>query len=140
MTKNYGTLANKIASLAKDVAEETMRDAVIEIHNNISNTSNSASVVDTSVSCDGTWHHSGFSRNNGVFTTISLDNGTIFYVDPMSKFYKGYIVKNDLKHMHSGEIHISVILITSVLQEEWKQKEQDGYFKDLRHKDLLTLR
>ena len=97
MTKNYGTLANKIASLAKDVAEETMRDAVIEIHNNISNTSNSASVVDTSVSCDGTWHHSGFSRNNGVFTTISLDDGTIFYVDPMSKFYKGYIVKNDLK-------------------------------------------
>ena len=97
MTKNYGKLANKIASLVKDVAEETIRDAVIEIHNNILNTNNSATVVDTSVLCDGTWHRSGFSRNNGVFTTISLDNGTVLYVDPMSKFNKGYIMKNDLK-------------------------------------------
>ena len=71
MTKNYGKLTNKIASLVKNVAEETIRDAVIEIHNNILNTNNSATVVDTSVLCDGTWHRSGFSRNNGVFTTIS---------------------------------------------------------------------
>ena len=33
--------------------------------------------------------------------------------------------------MQSGEIHMSVKLVMSVLQDEWKQKEQDGYFKDL---------
>ena len=54
MTKNnYETLAIKIASFTKDDAEETMRDAVIEIHNT-SNTYNSATVVDTCVSCDRT--------------------------------------------------------------------------------------
>ena len=31
--------------------------------------------------------------------------------------------------MHSGEIQISINLIMSVLQEEWTQKEQNGYFK-----------
>ena len=51
MTKNnYETSANKIASFTKDFAEKTMRDAVfIKIHNNTSNTHNSAIVVDTSV-------------------------------------------------------------------------------------------
>ena len=47
---NYETSANKIASFTKDFAEKTMRDAaVIKIHNNTSNTNNSAIVVDTSV-------------------------------------------------------------------------------------------
>ena len=54
MTKNnYETLAIKIVSFTKDDAEETMRDAVTEIHNT-SNTYNSANVVDTCVSCDRT--------------------------------------------------------------------------------------
>ena len=48
MTKNnYETSANKIASFTKDVAEHAMRDAAIEIHNNTSNTNNSATAVDT---------------------------------------------------------------------------------------------
>ena len=50
----YETLANKIKSFTKDVAEVTMRDATIEIHNNTSNTNNSATVLDTSLSWDGT--------------------------------------------------------------------------------------
>ena len=55
MTKNnYETSANKIASFTKDVAEHTMRDAAIEIHNNTSNTNNSATVVDTRDFRDGT--------------------------------------------------------------------------------------
>ena len=53
MTKNsYETVTNKIASFTKDVTEETMGDATIEIHYNTSSTNNSATVVDTSVLCD----------------------------------------------------------------------------------------
>ena len=74
-----------------------MRDATIEIHSNTSNTNNFAIVVDTSVSCDGIWHCSSFSSNNCVFAVISLDNGKVLDVDPMLKFYKGCIMKNDLK-------------------------------------------
>ena len=55
MTKNnYETPANKIASFTKDVAERTMCDASIEIHNNTSITNNSATVADTSDLRDGT--------------------------------------------------------------------------------------
>ena len=32
-----------------------------------------------------------------VYLLPFLDNGTVLYVDPMSKFYKGYIMKKDLK-------------------------------------------
>ena len=31
-------------------------------------------VVDTGVSCDGTWQKRGFSSFNGVFAAISMDN------------------------------------------------------------------
>ena len=45
ITKNdFETLVNKIASLTKDVTEQTMRDAAIELHNNTANTNNSATV------------------------------------------------------------------------------------------------
>ena len=129
---NYETLANKVASFTRAVAEETMRDPATEIHNtsntnnsatvvdnsvscdgrrnneetirdpaieihNTSKTNNSATVVDTSVSCDGIWHGRGFSSNNDVFNAISLDNGKFLDVEPMSKFCKGCIMKNNLK-------------------------------------------
>ena len=93
---NYETLANKVASFTRAVAEETMRDPATEIHNT-SNTNNSATVVDNSVSCDGIWHGRGFSSNNDVFNAISLDNGKFLDVEPMSKFCKGCIMKNNLK-------------------------------------------
>ena len=74
-----------------------MRDAAIKIHNNTSNTNTSVTVVDPTVLCDGIWHLRGFSSNNGVFATISLDNGKVLEAESMLKFCKGCIIKNDLK-------------------------------------------
>ena len=44
---------------------------------------------------------------------------------------KNVLKQKDRSAYHSGEIHIPVNLIMSLLQEECKQKEQNGYFKDL---------
>ena len=95
--KNYAILANNIVSYSKDIEEVTMRDLAIQIHNNTLNKKISTFVEDTSVSCDGTWHHRGFSSNNGVIPAISLENGKVLDVEPMPKFCKGCIIKNDLK-------------------------------------------
>ena len=94
-TNNYEKLANKIVSFTKDIAEETMRDAAIEIHSNTSNTNTSATVVDPSVLCDGVWDIRSFLSNNGVFAVISLDNGKVLEAEPLSKFCKCCIIKND---------------------------------------------
>ena len=94
-TNNYEKLANKIVSFTKDIAEETMRDAAIEIHSNTSKTNTSATVVDPSVLCDGVWDIRSFLSNNGVFAVISLDNGKVLEAEPLSKFCKCCIIKND---------------------------------------------
>ena len=94
-TNNYEKLANKIVSFTKDIAEETMRDAAIEIHSNTSNTNTSATVVDPSVLCDGVWDIRSFLSNNGVFAVISLDNGKVLEAEPLPKFCKRCIIKND---------------------------------------------
>ena len=94
-TNNYEKLANKIVSFTKDIAEETMRDAAIEIHSNTSNTNTSATVVDPSVLCDGVWDIRSFLSNNGVFAVISLDNGKVLEAEPLPKFCKCCIIKND---------------------------------------------
>ena len=94
-TNNYEKLANKIVSFTKDIAEETMRDAAIEIHSNTSNTNTSATVVGPSVLCDGVWDIRSFLSNNGVFAVISLDNGKVLEAEPLPKFCKCCIIKND---------------------------------------------
>jgi len=53
-------------------------------------------VVDTSVSCDGSWHKRGYSSLNGVFTAISIDSGKILDVEAMSRSCKACYLKRDL--------------------------------------------
>ena len=67
--------------MPKDVAEKTVRDAAIEIHNNKINTYNSATLVDTSVQWDGTCHRRDFWNSNCVSPAISLDDGKILDVE-----------------------------------------------------------
>ena len=82
--------------MAKEVAEGTMNDAVQDLRNkNLENNTDDI-ILDTGVSCDGTWQRRGFSSNNGVFAAISLENGKVLDVEPMSKYCKGCMQKNDL--------------------------------------------
>ena len=48
---NYDKIVTKMANVTKTVAEETMSDAANDIKKNVGD-----DVVDTSVSCDGSWH------------------------------------------------------------------------------------
>ena len=88
---NYDKVVTKIANITKIVAEGTMSDAADDIRGNVM-----ANVVDTGVSCDGTWQRRGFSSLNGVFAAISIDSGKVLDVEPMSRSCKACFLKKDL--------------------------------------------
>jgi hypothetical protein len=93
MTRNnYDKLAKTISKVVKKVAIETMCDAAAEIRHD-SNTD----IVDTGVSCDGTWQRRGFSSYNGVMTAISIDSGKVLDVEPMSRVCKACILMDPKK-------------------------------------------
>ena len=75
---NYVKSAN---IMIKSVAEETIADAVIEIRNNAGD-----EILNTSVSCDGSWQRRRYSSLNGVVTVISMDTGKILDCEPMSRY------------------------------------------------------
>ena len=73
MTKNnYDKSTNVIIKATHTVAEETIADAGEEIRNTVDD-----EIVDTSVSCDGSWQRRGYSSLNCVVTAISMDTGKI---------------------------------------------------------------
>ena len=77
---------NKISCVAKAVAFDSMSDAAKEIRTSKGIPENyTETIVDTGVSCDGTWQRRRFSSHNGVFTTISIDTGKVLDVESMSK-------------------------------------------------------
>ena len=55
---------------AKDVAEQTIKDAAQEISN--SRTEDGEDIVETAVSCDGKWQRRGFASLHGCVTVISM--------------------------------------------------------------------
>ena len=82
MTRNnYDKLVVKIASVTKTVAENTMSDAADELKN----LAKDNQVVDTTVSCDGTWQKRGFQSLNGVFVAISTETDKVLDVEAMSR-------------------------------------------------------
>ena len=88
---NYDKLVTSITEAVKTVAEETMADAAAELRNNVD------VVVDTGISCDGSWQRRGFASNNGVVTVISIDNGKILDVEPMSRICKACNLKESMR-------------------------------------------
>ena len=92
--KNYDKTVSRIKKVVKTVAEETMDDAVKEIHESAASADD---IVNTSVSGDGTWQRKGFSSFNGVFAAISIESGKALDVEPMSCYCKGCNLKKDLK-------------------------------------------
>jgi hypothetical protein len=57
-----------------------------EIYN--SKTEDGEDILETAVSCDGTWQRRGFTSLNGCITVISMENGQMLDVEPLSKVSK----------------------------------------------------
>ena len=81
--KNFDRSMKFIAKKVEEVAESSMNKAAAELN------PSSDDIVDTSVSCDGTWQRRGFSSLNGCFTAMSLDSGKIIDTEIMSRYCKG---------------------------------------------------
>ena len=82
--KNFDRSVKFITKKVEDVAESSMNKASTEL-----NLSSPEKVVDTSVSCDGTWQRRGFSSLNGCYTAMSLDSGKVIDTEVMSRYCKG---------------------------------------------------
>ena len=90
---NYDKIVTALVSATKEVAKETMLDAVKDIREE--KTGDEHEVVNTGVSVDGSWQKRGYSSHNGVVTAISIDNSKIIDVEPMSKLCKACIIMKD---------------------------------------------
>ena len=60
ITNNYDKIVNRLNIVAKEVANETMRDATEDLLFK-SKDPNDDTVIDTAVSCDGSWEKRGYS-------------------------------------------------------------------------------
>ena len=67
-----------------------MKDAAQEIHN--SKTKECDNIVETAVSCNGTWQRRGYASMYGCVAVISMENGKVLDVEPWSKV--GKVCKN----------------------------------------------
>ena len=94
---NYYKIVTKIANVTKTVA-------VNDILENVGD-----DVVDTSVSCDGSWRKRGYSSLNGVFTAISTDRGKIKSVEEMilqNLLFKKDLIKTDPTYAEWRNSHV----------------------------------
>ena len=91
--------------------------------------------IDTAVSCNGSWQKRGCSSLNGV-VTVSMDNGKILDIEPMTRTCKSYLLHEKLqtsdpksfkewKLTHACKInHIQGLLVI------WNQKELKEFARD----------
>ena len=90
---NYDKIVKKLLRAGKPVPE--MHDACDDLH--AVEDAETTSIVNTGVSCDGSWHHRGQSSLNGVVTVISMKNGKVLDVEAMSRVCKGCILNEELR-------------------------------------------
>jgi hypothetical protein len=75
-----------ILRAANDVAERLIKDAAQKIYN--SKTEDGEEILETAVSCDGTWQRKEFTSLHGCVTVISMENGQMLDIEPLSKVSK----------------------------------------------------
>ena len=63
-------------------------------------------IADTAVSCDGTWQKRGYSSLNGVKAVISMDNGKVLDIEPMTRACKACSKYQQLKESSPEEYKI----------------------------------
>ena len=93
---SYDEIVNRLNVVAKEVTNETMRDASEDLLSK-SKDPNDDTVIDTAVSCDGSWQKRGYSSLNGVVTVISMDNSKILDIEPMTRTCKSCLLHEKLK-------------------------------------------
>ena len=92
---NYDKIVNRLNVVVKEAANETTRDAS---HNLLSKSKdpNDDAVIDTAVSCDGSWQKRGYSSLNCVISIISMDN-KILDIEQMTRTCKSCFLHAKLK-------------------------------------------
>lgn len=106
--KNFNNISSNLRDAAKVVAEKTMVDAIDELR-----TDRSEPIIDIGVSVDGTWQRRGFSSLNGVVAALSIDNGKVVDIEPMSRYCR------------ECAIHTSRLQDDEVALAEWKVTHKD---------------
>ena len=97
MTANsYDKIVNRLNNVAKEVANETMKDASEDLLSKSKNP-NGDTVIDSAVSCDGSRQKRGYFSLNGVLMVISMDNGKILDVEPMTRTCKSCLLHEKSK-------------------------------------------
>ena len=84
INNNFDLISNTFSVAAKEVAEKSMLDAANELRHG------DDSIVDISVSVDGTWQRRGSVSLNGTVAAISMYNGKIINVEVMQRYCKPY--------------------------------------------------
>ena len=72
--KNFNNISNAIRDATKAVAENSMNAAARECE----------TITDIGVSVDGSWQRRGLSSLNGVVAALSINNGNVIDIEPMS--------------------------------------------------------
>ena len=90
---NYDKIINRLVKTTKALADIIMQGRCEELWVD----SSSDAIKDVEVSLDGTWQHRGYSSLNRVVTVISIKNGKVLDIEPMSRTFKACILKEPLK-------------------------------------------
>ena len=93
--KNYDKLVNSLNAVVKKVANETMIDSSDDLLSEGKDL-NDATVIETAVSCDGSWYKRAYSSLNGVVTVISVDNAKILDIEAMTRTFKSCLLHEKL--------------------------------------------
>ena len=92
----YNKIQKKIHNTVENVAIGVMKDAIEEVREAAGVTCEDE-IVDSSISCDGTWQRRGFSSLNGAVAILSTDTVKILDVEPMSRFCNACVSNEKLK-------------------------------------------
>ena len=92
---NYDKIINRLVKTTKALADIIMQGRCEELWVD----SSSDAIKDVEVSLDGTWQHRGYSSLNGVVTVISIKNGKVLDIEPMSRTFKACVLKEPLKKL-----------------------------------------
>ena len=142
---NYDKIANWLNVVVREVANETMRDASQDFLSK-SKDPNDDTVIDTAVSCDGSRQKKGYSSLNGVILVMSMDNGKILDIEPMTWTCKSCLLHEKLKNSHPKRFvepkltHVCKINHVGT-SRRWDQKELIKYLGEIyqEKKSYVTL-
>ena len=88
----YNRVSTKVALACREVARESMQTAAKELK-----MKNDDDITNASISFDGSWQKRGYSSLNGFVAAISIKNGKVLDVEPMSRYCKGCVQNEHLK-------------------------------------------